>query len=231
MVPYVGTYGSRQRIYNKPICVGYKVWVLVTEAYQCAIKVQPYQGAKNCKRIATSTSWRLGEHVFLNLMECLTQLVNYHVFMDNYFTSVCLLTYQGDHGIRATGVLSKLKLKKCARKGTDEKGAWASHPENIKIEIPPELQLLGGMIIRESCLASNWLLSQPSWYVCRWDKNAREYGWNIIKLKYQPSKLDVHIYRHVPKQKIKWDEQISSIYFMLKGKSCHHLKFPNFDTI
>ena len=48
MVPYVGTHGSRQRINNKPICVGYKVWVLVAEAYQCAITVQPYKGAWAC---------------------------------------------------------------------------------------------------------------------------------------------------------------------------------------
>ena len=135
MVPYFGTHGSRQRINNKPIHVGYKVWLLA-EAYGYAIQVQPYQGAKNCKRIATSTSWGLGEHVISNLIACLPQLVNYHIFMDNFFAYINLLTYLGDHEIRATGVLSKLKLKKCAKRYGAERSVGMSCSDHRQIEIP-----------------------------------------------------------------------------------------------
>ena len=39
-------------------------------------------------------------------MECLPPTVSCHIFMDNYFTSFCLLTHLGVNNIQATGVLN-----------------------------------------------------------------------------------------------------------------------------
>ena len=47
------------------------------------------------------------------LMECLTPSVSFDVFMDNYFTSFCLLTLLGVNNIVATRVLKKNRLRKC----------------------------------------------------------------------------------------------------------------------
>lgn len=53
------------------------------------------QGAKVGKQIAFQTKWGIGEMVVLRLMECLPPNVNYHVYMDNYFTSFHLLAKRG----------------------------------------------------------------------------------------------------------------------------------------
>ena len=46
-------------------------------------------------------------------MEYLTPAFSFDIFLDNYFTSFRLLTHLGVNNIRATGVLSKNKLRKC----------------------------------------------------------------------------------------------------------------------
>ena len=46
-------------------------------------------------------------------MESLTPSVSFDIFMDNYFTSVRLLTHVGVNNIRATRVLNKNRLHKC----------------------------------------------------------------------------------------------------------------------
>ena len=61
----------------------------------------------------TPTKWRLGEKVVLRLMECLTPSVSFNIFMDNYFTSLRMLTHLGINNIRATLVLNKNRLHKC----------------------------------------------------------------------------------------------------------------------
>ena len=58
------------------------------------------------KQVASSTKWRLGEHIVLRLVECLTPTVSFDIFMDNYFTSFRLLTHLGVNNIRAD-VLNK----------------------------------------------------------------------------------------------------------------------------
>ena len=47
MLPYFGWNSSKQRIQNKPIRVGYKVWVLA-EKSGYVIQFDPYQGGKYC---------------------------------------------------------------------------------------------------------------------------------------------------------------------------------------
>ena len=45
-------------------------------------------------------------------MECLTPSFSFHIFMDNYFTSLRLLTHLGVNNSRATCVLNKNSLRK-----------------------------------------------------------------------------------------------------------------------
>ena len=52
MVPFFETHGRRQRINNKPIHVGYKIWVL-TEQYGYVIQLDSCHGAKSGKQIAS----------------------------------------------------------------------------------------------------------------------------------------------------------------------------------
>ena len=110
MVPFYGTYGSRQRINNKSIQEEYKIWVLVAEPYGYVVQFRSYQGAKNGKHVASSTKT---ENVVLWLRECLTPTFSFDIFMDNCFTFFHLLTqlaHLAVNNIPATGVLNKNRL-------------------------------------------------------------------------------------------------------------------------
>ena len=63
----------------------------------------------------------LGENVVLRLVDSLTPTVSFDVFMDDYFTSFCLLIHLGVTIIRATGVLNKNRLRKCTNGQTAAK--------------------------------------------------------------------------------------------------------------
>ena len=54
-----------------------------------------------------------GENVVLGLMEYLAPIVSFDVFMDDRFTSFCLLTPLPVNNIQATRALSKNRLSKC----------------------------------------------------------------------------------------------------------------------
>ena len=46
-------------------------------------------------KVSSFTNWRLGENIALKLMKCLTPIVSFDIFMDNYFTFfVCLPTFE-----------------------------------------------------------------------------------------------------------------------------------------
>ena len=64
-------------------------------------------------KVSSFTKWRLEENTVLRLMKCLTPSVSFDIFMDNYFTSFCLLTHLGVNNIRTTRVLNKNRLCKC----------------------------------------------------------------------------------------------------------------------
>ena len=112
MIPYFGRKGCKQRITNKPVRLGYKMWVLV-ESNGYLINFDLYQGAKGRTSTQVSpTTWGLGEKVVLLFLEVLPKRISYNVFFDNYFTSFRLLKHLQINGIRATGTLNKGKLNK-----------------------------------------------------------------------------------------------------------------------
>ena len=68
---------------NKPVRVGYKMWVLAEESGY-VVGFDPYQGAKiGGPQRSTPKTWGLGERVVLELVEKLPK-GSYHVFMDNF---------------------------------------------------------------------------------------------------------------------------------------------------
>ena len=110
MVPYFGRHPCKQRIANKPIRVGYKLWVLA-EKTGYVIHFDPYQGAKNGKSArASPTVWGLGEKTVLSLLEVLPEKISYDVYFDNFFTSFRLLKFLHEHQIKATGTVNKKRL-------------------------------------------------------------------------------------------------------------------------
>jgi len=113
MLPYYGRHSSKQRIVGKPIRMGYKMWVLASsDGY--IVQFEPYQGAKKSGATRSSAvSWGLGESVVLDLLGELPVETSYHIFMDNYFTSLRLLYHLLEHNIQATGVIRNNKLGKC----------------------------------------------------------------------------------------------------------------------
>ena len=98
MIPFYGTHDSRQQI-NTLIQVEYKIRVLDAEAYCYVVQFRSYQGAKKGKQAAFFTKWGLGQNVVLGHMECLTPTFSFHICMDNYFLSFCLLTHAGVNNI------------------------------------------------------------------------------------------------------------------------------------
>ena len=100
MVPYFGRYGCKQYMRNKPVKFGYKFWVAATPLGY-AIQFCPYAG-KDENHVS---NLGLGGSVVATLAEKLPLQVgsNYHIVMDNFFTSPNLARILKAKDIAATG--------------------------------------------------------------------------------------------------------------------------------
>ena len=58
---------QQQVMNNKPIWVGYNIWVLA-EAYVYVVQFEPYQSVQKGKQVASTSNWGLGENFVLWLM-------------------------------------------------------------------------------------------------------------------------------------------------------------------
>jgi len=168
MLPYYGRHGSKQRIVGKPIRMGYKMWVLATsEGY--VVQFDPYTGAKKSGGTRSSaTSWGLGEHVVLDLLEELPRGVSYHVFMDNFFTSFRLLNHLHEHNIQATGVIRSNKLGRCSiepPKSLEKKDRGFF---NQRTDSQGVMTVVGWNDNRSVYVTSNVVGVQPTSTVSRW---------------------------------------------------------------
>ena len=112
MLPYFGHHCSKQRIANKPVRMGYKVWVLA-ESSGYVVQFEPYQGARLRTCRSSAANFGLGESVVIDLISELPNSANYHIYMDNFFTSFRLLNHLFLNNIEATGVLRQNKLSNC----------------------------------------------------------------------------------------------------------------------
>ena len=106
MVPYFGRHGANQYIHGKLIKFGYKLWVMATPLGYC-IQFRPYAGKDTILQEYTDIGPGLGASVVAHLAESLPEVENsnYHVVMDNFFTSPKLLRYLKSKGITATGTV------------------------------------------------------------------------------------------------------------------------------
>ena len=113
MVPYFGRHGCKQFIRGKPIRYGYKLWVGATRLGYVAW-MEPYQGAGTF----INPDYRdmgLGAGVILQYAEVLSTLGDYpyHLFFDNFFTSIPLLSEITARNIRATGTIRENRTSRC----------------------------------------------------------------------------------------------------------------------
>lgn len=113
MVPYFGRHGCKQFIKGKPIRWGYKFWVGTTRLGYI-LYFEPYQGATTI----LSEKYKdlgLGASVVLQYVDVLqsTGFSNFHIFFDNFFTSLSLMKELTFRKIRATGTIRDNRLPKC----------------------------------------------------------------------------------------------------------------------
>ena len=99
MVPYFGRHGSKQYMRNKPVKFAYKFWVAAT-LLGYAIQFYPYAGMDE----NYDSNVGLGGSLVATLVEKLPSQVgsNYHIIMDNFFTSPNLLRILKAKGIAVT---------------------------------------------------------------------------------------------------------------------------------
>ena len=102
MVPYYGCHGCKQYIQSKPVKFGYKLCVAATPLGY-AIQFYPYAG----KDDNYNKDIGLGGSVVITLMSKLPTVPNsnYHVVMDNFFTSLSLSRLLKGNGVVATGTV------------------------------------------------------------------------------------------------------------------------------
>ena len=104
IMPYFRRHAPKQYIYGKPITSGYKLWVMATPLGYC-IQFCPYAGKDTIPQEYTDIGLGLGASLVAHLAERLSEVENsnYHVVMDNFFTSSKLLRYLKSKGIAETG--------------------------------------------------------------------------------------------------------------------------------
>ena len=117
MVPYYGRHGFKQYIQNKPVKFGYKLWVAATPLGY-AIQFYPYSG----KDDNYNKDIGLGGSVVMTLVSMLPIVPNsnYHVVMDNFFTSPSLLRLLKRIGMAATGTVRANRTENAPLQAVDD---------------------------------------------------------------------------------------------------------------
>jgi len=113
MVPYYGRHPTKQFIRGKPIRWGYKLWT-GTNRLGYIEWFEPYQGA-NTKLSDEYKSLGLGASVVLEFVDTLKasdNKMNYHIFFDNLFSSLPLLSELKSRGVKGTGTIRENRLPK-----------------------------------------------------------------------------------------------------------------------
>lgn len=107
MVPYYGHHGCKQYIHGKPIRYGYILWTGTTRLGY-VLWCDPYQGASPEK---TSTLG-VGAAVlnYASLLEKRCPDSSFHLYFDNYFTSVPLLEELSKRKLFGTGTVRENRL-------------------------------------------------------------------------------------------------------------------------
>ena len=117
MVPYYGRHGCKQYIQNKPVKFGYKLCLAATTP-DYAIQFYPNAG----KDDNYNKDIGLGGSVVMTLMSELPTVLNsnYHVVMDNFFTSPSLLRLLKGNGMAATGTIRANRTENAPLQAVDD---------------------------------------------------------------------------------------------------------------
>lgn len=122
MVPYYGRHPTKQFIRGKPIRWGYKLWT-ATNRLGYIEWFEPYQGAKT-KLSENYKDFGLGASVVLQFVDTLLSAgmkMNYHIFFDNLFTSLPLLSQLKLRGVKGTGTIRENRVpKNCPLKKSEQ---------------------------------------------------------------------------------------------------------------
>lgn len=130
MVPYYGQHGSKQFIRGKPIRWGYKLWVGTTK--QGYVEwFEPYQGATT-PLSDTYKELGLGASVVLSFADKLQSdnpSAPFHLFCDNFFTSLPLLRELTARNLKCTGTIRENRVPGCPLKNSklfkkDQRGVF-----------------------------------------------------------------------------------------------------------
>jgi len=110
MIPYYGHHGCKQHIHGKPVRFGFKIWSLNPSIDDYCIHVEPYQVAGSGIMIA---QLGLGGSPVVNLISKLLQNLHYHVYADNFFSSVPLVGHLTQSAIGYSGTIRENMMHKC----------------------------------------------------------------------------------------------------------------------
>nr|CAI5843335.1 unnamed protein product [Callosobruchus analis] len=120
MVPYFGRHGCKQFIRGKPIRWGYKFWVGATRTGYI-VHFDPYQGSSSTLPEQYS-DLGLGSAVVLQYADVLQRMPYgpFHLFFDNYFTSLSLLKELGARNMKGTGTIRENRIPECPLKRSSD---------------------------------------------------------------------------------------------------------------
>ena len=114
MDTYFGIHGAKQYIHSKPINFGFKLWVMAIP-WGYYIQFHPYAGKDSILQEYENIGLGLGASVVAKLLSklCVMQTYNYHIVMENYFTSPALLRHLSlsAMGVAATGTLKTNQME------------------------------------------------------------------------------------------------------------------------
>lgn len=142
MVPYYGGHSCKQFIRGKPIRWGYKFWVGATRLGYI-LWFDPYQG-QSAMIPSAYKQFGLGGSVILRFADILQKrepTLHFHLFFDNFFTSIPLIHELSNRGLKATGTIRENRTSKCPLPTNNdfkktERGTYkskSSRPENILV--------------------------------------------------------------------------------------------------
>lgn len=142
MVPYYGGHGCKQFIRGKPIRWGYKFWVGSTRLGY-VLWFDPYQG-QSATLPSAYKQHGLGGSVILQFADVLQSLqpnLHFHLYFDNFFSSIPLFHELSNRNLKATGTIRENRTSKCPLPTNNEfkkteRGTFlfkSSHPENILV--------------------------------------------------------------------------------------------------
>lgn len=175
MVPYFGRHGAKQFIRGKPIRWGYKLWVGCTRNGYINW-FEPYQGAST----HVSTEYKelgVGAGVVLTYANSLRSRwpnSKFHIFFDNFFSSMALFEKLSEIGICGTGTIRSNRISKNPLKSTAEMKKSARGTHDYKTDLDRNLTVLCWNDNSVVSLASNAVGVNPIRMVKRYSRQEKK---------------------------------------------------------